>query len=105
MFHVRSDRVISCCNRIVSTDHELIPARNVSLGSMHASASGINVSYYPTLKLPDVCSLAMNHYVSLLLTNRKSSVHLNALWTVPAQSSQFHGNLIYVCYNSKAVLI
>jgi hypothetical protein len=31
------------------------------------------------LELLDVCSLAMNHYVSLSLTNRKSSVHLNAL--------------------------
>jgi hypothetical protein len=31
------------------------------------------------LKLPDVCSWAMNHYVSLSLTNRKSSVHLRAL--------------------------
>jgi hypothetical protein len=31
------------------------------------------------LKLPDVCSQDMNHYVSLSLTNRKSSVHLHAL--------------------------
>jgi hypothetical protein len=28
------------------------------------------------LKLPDVCSWAMNHYVSLSLTNVKSSVRL-----------------------------
>jgi hypothetical protein len=33
------------------------------------------------LKLPDVCSWAMNHYVSLSLTNRKSSVHLHALYS------------------------
>jgi hypothetical protein len=33
------------------------------------------------LKLPDVCSLAMNHYVSLSLTNSKSSVHLHALYS------------------------
>jgi hypothetical protein len=32
-------------------------------------------------KLPDVCSLAMNHYVSLSLTNRESSVHLKALYS------------------------
>jgi hypothetical protein len=31
------------------------------------------------LKQPDVCSSAMNHYVSLSLTNRKSSVPLPAL--------------------------
>jgi hypothetical protein len=70
-----------------TTDHELIPARNASLAAMQASARGSNVPYYLTLKLPDVCSLATNQYVSLLLTNRKSSVHLNALWTLPAQSS------------------
>jgi hypothetical protein len=32
------------------------------------------------LKLPNVCSYAMNHYVALSLTNRKSSVHLHALY-------------------------
>jgi hypothetical protein len=31
------------------------------------------------LKLSDVCSYAMNHYVSLSLTNRKSSVHQHDL--------------------------
>jgi hypothetical protein len=30
-------------------------------------------------KLPDVCSLAMNHYVFLSLTSRKSSIHLHDL--------------------------
>jgi hypothetical protein len=30
------------------------------------------------LKTANVCSLVMNHYVSLSLTNRKSSVHLQA---------------------------
>jgi hypothetical protein len=33
------------------------------------------------LKMPDVCSWAMNHYVSLSLTNKKSSVHLHALYS------------------------
>jgi hypothetical protein len=33
------------------------------------------------LKLPDVYSLAMNHYVFLSLANRKSSVHLHALYS------------------------
>jgi hypothetical protein len=32
-------------------------------------------------KLPDVCSYSMNHCVSLSLTNRKSSVHLHALYS------------------------
>jgi hypothetical protein len=33
------------------------------------------------LKLPYVCSQAMNHYISLSLTNSKSSVHLYALFS------------------------
>jgi hypothetical protein len=33
---------------LLSTDHELIPARNPSLVAMHGSASGGNVRYYPT---------------------------------------------------------
>jgi hypothetical protein len=33
------------------------------------------------LKLPDVCRYAMNYYVCLSLTNRKSSVHLHALYS------------------------
>jgi hypothetical protein len=33
------------------------------------------------LKLPDVNSLAVNHYVSLSLTSRKCSVHLHALYS------------------------
>jgi hypothetical protein len=32
-------------------------------------------------KLPDVCSYDKNQYVSLSLTNRKSSVHLHALYS------------------------
>jgi hypothetical protein len=84
-----------------STDHELIPARNVSLTSMPGFASGSNfvtiqhenirpsnkeINKAVTMfKLPYVCSLAMNHYVFLSLTNRKSSVHLRALYTPPPQ--------------------
>jgi hypothetical protein len=34
--------------RIQSTDHELIPARNASLSAMQGSVSGSNVRYYPT---------------------------------------------------------
>jgi hypothetical protein len=34
----------------LSTDHELIAARNVSLAAMHGIASGSNVRYYPTWK-------------------------------------------------------
>jgi hypothetical protein len=33
------------------------------------------------LKLPDVCSWAINHCVSLSLTNRKFFVHLHALYS------------------------
>jgi hypothetical protein len=36
--------------RLLSTDHELIPARNTSLAVMHGSASGSNVRYYSTWK-------------------------------------------------------
>jgi hypothetical protein len=32
-------------------------------------------------KLSDVCSFAMNHYIFLSLTNKKSSVHLHALYS------------------------
>jgi hypothetical protein len=35
--------------------------------------------YVTIPKQPDVCSKAMNHYVSSSLTNRKSSVHLHVL--------------------------
>jgi hypothetical protein len=38
------------------------------------------VAHSPKFKLPDVCSLAMNYYVSLSLTNWKSSVLLRALY-------------------------
>jgi hypothetical protein len=62
---------------------------------MHGSASGMFVTIqceniHPSketkraitmLKLSDVCSQAINHYVSLSLTNRKSSVHLHALYS------------------------
>jgi hypothetical protein len=37
------------------------------------------------LKLPDVCSWAINHYVSLSPTNRKSSVYLHALYSPAPQ--------------------
>jgi hypothetical protein len=33
------------------------------------------------LKLPDVCSSAVNRYISLSLTSMKSSVHLHALYS------------------------
>jgi hypothetical protein len=33
---------------VLSTDHELIPARNASLAAVHGSARGSNVRYYPT---------------------------------------------------------
>jgi hypothetical protein len=80
--------------RLQSTDHELIPARNASLTAMQGSASVSrpNVRYYPmwkhsslkrkkinkavtTIKLPDVCSEAMNH-VSLSLTSLPSTCML-----------------------------
>jgi hypothetical protein len=41
------------------------------------------------LKQPDVCSYAMNHYVSLSLTNRKSSVHLHDLNSTPTALGSF----------------
>jgi hypothetical protein len=84
---------------VLSTDHELIPARNASLAAVHGSASGTNVVRYQRtwkhirpskkemnkavtiLKLPGVCSLAINHCLSLSLTNRKSPVHLLALYS------------------------
>jgi hypothetical protein len=90
-------RVDALTTILQSTDHELIPTRNASLVAMQVSASGNNVRYYPTwkhsplkerknkavtmLKLPDVCNWAMNHYISLSLTSRKSSVHLHALYS------------------------
>jgi hypothetical protein len=36
---------------------------------------------FTILKLPDVCSWVMNHYVYLSLTNRKSSVHMHARYS------------------------
>jgi hypothetical protein len=35
---------------LLSTDHELIPARNASLAAMQGSDSESNVRYYPTWK-------------------------------------------------------
>jgi hypothetical protein len=35
---------------ILSTDHELISAKNASLAAVHGSATGSNVRYYPTRK-------------------------------------------------------
>jgi hypothetical protein len=68
-YHVHTE----CRSDILSTDHELIPARNASIAALQGSASGSNVRYYPTRKhspfkekmnkavtmqskLPDVCS-------------------------------------------------
>jgi hypothetical protein len=70
----------------------------MSLAAMQGSASGSNVRYYPTwkhsplkeknehgcyncYKLPDVCIQVMSHYVFLSLINRKSSVHLLAVYS------------------------
>jgi hypothetical protein len=36
--------------QILSTDHELIPARNANLAAMHGYAGGSNIRHYPTLK-------------------------------------------------------
>jgi hypothetical protein len=83
-----------------STDHELIPARNACRAATPGSASEVmfvtiqSENIRPSkkemnkavkmliikIKLPDVCSYAVNHYVSLSLTNRKSSVNLHALY-------------------------
>jgi hypothetical protein len=83
-----------------STDHELIPGRNVSRAAMPGPASEVmfvtiqRENIRPSkkemneavkmliikIKLPDVSSYAVNHYVFLSLTNRKSSVHLHALY-------------------------
>jgi hypothetical protein len=38
-------------------------------------------AHSPKSKLPDVYSYAMNHYVCLSLTNRKSSIHLLAFYS------------------------
>jgi hypothetical protein len=48
--------------------------------NIHPSKKEMN-KLFTMLKLSDVCSQAMNHYVSLSLTNRKSSVHLHALYS------------------------
>jgi hypothetical protein len=45
------------------------------------SQKEMNNAVVTMLKLPDVCSSAMNHYVSLSLTNRASFVHLYALYS------------------------
>jgi hypothetical protein len=51
------------------------------------------------LKLPDVFSLAMNHYVSLSLTSRKTSVHLHALYFPRTAQRSFtpHGDQLVIC--------
>jgi hypothetical protein len=45
---VSGDILLFDADRVLSTDHELIPARNASLAAVHGSASGSNVRYYPT---------------------------------------------------------
>jgi hypothetical protein len=86
-----------CDEELQSTDHELIPARMrvlrqrtvprtavmfVTIQRENIRPSKIKMNKAVTmLKLPDVCSYAMNHYVSLSLTNMKSSVHLHALYS------------------------
>jgi hypothetical protein len=73
-----------------SQSTELSPASNASLAAMQGSARGGNVRYYPTWKhsspnkemnkavtmFPDCLMFVakLHHYVSLSLTNRKSSV-------------------------------
>jgi hypothetical protein len=47
--------------------------------NIHPSNKEMNKTVTMQSKLPDVCSLAVNHYVSLSLTKMKSSVHLHAL--------------------------
>jgi hypothetical protein len=43
------DRMKTCMQaNVQSTDHKLIPTRNVSHAAMQGSASGSNVRYYPT---------------------------------------------------------
>jgi hypothetical protein len=46
----KSSKIITREANVLSTDHEMIPARNTSLAAMHGSASGSNVCYYPTRK-------------------------------------------------------
>jgi hypothetical protein len=45
------------------------------------SSKEINKAVTMLSKLPDVCSYVMNYYVTLSLTNGKSSVHLYALYS------------------------
>jgi hypothetical protein len=46
--------------------------------NIHPSKKEMNKTV-TMLKLPDICSWTVNQYISLSLTNRKSSVHLHAL--------------------------
>jgi hypothetical protein len=83
---------------LLSTDHELIPqgmrvlrqctVTQVEVMLVILQRENIRPSkkeMYKAVtmlsKLPDVCSYAMNYYVSLSLTNRKSSFHLHALYS------------------------
>jgi hypothetical protein len=51
-FYVTCCRIMNKCimQMLLSTDHELIPARNANLVTMQGSTSGSNVRYYPTWK-------------------------------------------------------
>jgi hypothetical protein len=88
-----------CVALVQCTDHDLIPARNASLGdnarylraevilvitqreNIRPSKREMNKAITMQYELPDVCSYAMNNYVSLSLNSRKSSVHLHALYS------------------------
>jgi hypothetical protein len=48
--------------------------------NIHPSKKEMNKAV-TMIKLPDVCSWAVNHFVPLSLTSRKSSVHLRALYS------------------------
>jgi hypothetical protein len=52
----------------------------VQRGNIRPSKREMNKAV-TVLKLSDVCSLAVNHHVSLSLTNRKCSVQLHALYS------------------------
>jgi hypothetical protein len=49
------------------------------------------------LKLPDVYSQAINHYVYLSLTNTKSSVHLHALYCPALRTFTLRSDQLVIC--------
>jgi hypothetical protein len=79
---------------VQSTYHELIPAKEckvpraeimfvtIQRENIRPSKKEMNKAVTMQSKLPGVCSWAMNQYVFLSLTNRKSSVHLHALYSL-----------------------